>query len=133
MVLNMEIDAKLTLNNSSFLAESGETVISQYGCQPLIVNQIYPTLACRVGLNFFQDVRAISLFCAPFALFLLLSPCAHGQRDTRKLKRAGVVQLNDTVSSYGQSDIFRFPNLNKTYLYADEPAAREIERLNKSG
>lgn len=44
-----------------------------------------------------------------------------------------MVQLNDTVSTYGQSDIFRFPNLNKVYLYTDEARAREIERLNHSG
>lgn len=64
-------------------------------------------------------------------MFLLLSPCTHGQRDTRKLRKAGVVQLDDTVSTYGQSDIFRFPNVNKVYLYADKESAKEIERLNK--
>jgi outer membrane protein OmpA-like peptidoglycan-associated protein len=49
------------------------------------------------------------------------------------LKKAGVVQLNDSVSTYGQSDIFRFPNLNKVYLYSDEAASKEIEQLNKTG
>src|SRR6187399_936404 len=98
----MKLDAKLTQKNPSFPTKSGETVVSQYGCQPLTLNQIYPTLTREVGANFLRSLNIRLLFYAPFAFFLLISPFAFGQRDTKKLRKAGVVQLNDTITSYGQ-------------------------------
>jgi outer membrane protein OmpA-like peptidoglycan-associated protein len=64
---------------------------------------------------------------------LLIHPCLYGQRETRKLKKGGIIQLNDSVSSYGQSGIFRFPNVNRVFMYTNEPEMKAIEQLKKSG
>jgi outer membrane protein OmpA-like peptidoglycan-associated protein len=74
-----------------------------------------------------------SLFYAAFAFFSLIHPYVFGQREARKLKKAGVIQLNDSVASYGQSDIFRFPNVNRVFMYSNEPEMKAIEQLKKTG
>ncbi|MBT1706462.1 OmpA family protein [Fulvivirgaceae bacterium PWU20] len=43
-----------------------------------------------------------------------------------------MVQLNDSVTSYSQSDIFDFPNINKIKLYSDVDKLKRIKQLQLS-
>lgn len=54
------------------------------------------------------------------------------QKPKNKFKKSGVVQLRDSVTSYSQSDIFEFGNLNKISLYSDRNKFQEIKRLQTS-
>ncbi len=62
---------------------------------------------------------------------MLGSVVAIAQKDKKHLKKAGVVQLNDTLTSYSQSDIFNFPNLNKIRYYADAARLKEMQQVDK--
>lgn len=73
---------------------------------------------------------ALALF---ILLFVALQYEARAQKKPKKLKNAGVVALNDTLTNYSQSDIFAFPNVNKIRFYYDTKALQEIERLNNAG
>jgi outer membrane protein OmpA-like peptidoglycan-associated protein len=64
----------------------------------------------------------ISLFC------LVLVYSVKAQKPPKKFKSGGIVELNDTLTSYSQSDIFSFPNINKTPFYYDK---NKFTRLNQ--
>lgn len=64
------------------------------------------------------------IFLAVF--FQLLSPSVTAQKPDRKFKGGGVVQLNDSLTNYSQSDIFNFPNINKTPFYFDKTRYQKI-------
>ena len=57
----------------------------------------------------------------------------HAQKPKKKFKRANQVELNDTLTSYGQSDIFDFPNLNKVAFYHNAAQLKKINQLEASG
>jgi Outer membrane protein and related peptidoglycan-associated (lipo)proteins len=65
-------------------------------------------------------------------IFLLLSIEALAQKDKKKLKKAGVVQLNDSLTTYSQSDIFNFPNLNKIRYYNSPAELKEMQKADKN-
>lgn len=65
------------------------------------------------------------------AFLLLFSLIATGQKPDRKFKKGGVVQLNDTLTTYSQSDIFNFPNVNKVPFYYDKKALEKIAAIPK--
>jgi outer membrane protein OmpA-like peptidoglycan-associated protein len=68
-------------------------------------------------------------FLILFALILTIkSHSAFAQK--KKLKSAGVVQLNDSIAAYSQSDIFRFPNVNKVRFYYDANKLKRIRQLD---
>ncbi|MCK6616751.1 MAG: OmpA family protein [Cyclobacteriaceae bacterium] len=64
---------------------------------------------------------------------LLVQLPALAQKKKEKLKSAGVVQLNDSLTSYSQSDIFRFRNVNKIPYYTDRNKLNRIRQLETSG
>jgi len=66
-------------------------------------------------------------------LFAFRSVDVLAQKDKKKLKKAGVIQLNDSVTSYSQSDIFDFPNVNRVAFYEDANKLRRIEQLDNAG
>jgi outer membrane protein OmpA-like peptidoglycan-associated protein len=66
------------------------------------------------------------------SFLLFVSAPLKAQKSKNKFKKSGVVQLNDSVTSYGQSDIFEFRNLNKIRLYSDPKKYQEIKRLQAS-
>ena len=43
------------------------------------------------------------------------------------------MQLNDSLTSYSQSDIFVFPNTNKIKYYRDDPKLQRIKLLANAG
>lgn len=56
---------------------------------------------------------------------------ASSQKVKKKLKKAETIQLNDSIASFSQSDIFDFPNLNKVRYYLNATALKEIQALPK--
>lgn len=55
------------------------------------------------------------------------------QKEKKGFKKGGVVALNDSVSIYSQSDIFNFPNVNKTRLYQNDSKLQKIRSLDTPG
>lgn len=51
----------------------------------------------------------------------------------KKLKKGGVIQLNDSLTTYSQSDIFRFPNVNKLKFYSDANKLKRIQAHDDAG
>ncbi len=66
---------------------------------------------------------------------ILVSFCfsTHAQNRPNKLKKAGVVTLDDSLTTYGQSDIFNFPNINKIRFYQNEKELALIQRHDNAG
>lgn len=58
-----------------------------------------------------------------------LSVCA----QKKKFKKANTFQLNDSLTAYSQSDMFRFPNVNKTAFYYDKGKLARLRQLEKAG
>lgn len=88
----------------------------------------------RLILNMLQT-QAYSKYCFFVAITLLLLTL--GQPVTaqkpKKFKKAGVVQLNDSITSYSQSDIFAFPNVNRISFYYDNAKLKKIKELDNAG
>ena len=66
------------------------------------------------------------------AFSLIVCSTLHGQRKKNNFKGGGVVQLKDSLTTYSQSDIFLFPNINKTRFYKDEKILLRMQRLEQS-
>lgn len=66
------------------------------------------------------------------AFLLVVSSSTQAQKKKSKFKGVGVAQLNDSLTSYSQSDIFNFPNVNKIKLYSDEKQLVFLQRLEQS-
>lgn len=66
------------------------------------------------------------------AFLLIASLAVHAQRKKNKFKSGGLVQLNDSLTTYSQSDIFNFPNINKIGFYNEENALVRLQRLEQS-
>lgn len=69
----------------------------------------------------------LSIFCLLIAAPLL------AQKPAEKFKKGGVVQLRDSLTSYRQSDIFEFPNINQVDLFRDIGKLKKIKELEKAG
>lgn len=65
-------------------------------------------------------------------LYLLIDASLLAQKPKNKFKKGGIVQLNDSLTNYGQSDIFEFPNINKIRHYLDVEKLRKIKQLEAS-
>jgi hypothetical protein len=66
------------------------------------------------------------------AFLLVASVYCQAQRKKNKFKSGGVIELNDSLTTYGQSDIFNFPNINKLPFYKEENILIRMERLEGS-
>jgi outer membrane protein OmpA-like peptidoglycan-associated protein len=70
-------------------------------------------------------------------LFALLSSFSAtsvlGQKQKKKFKKASTVQLNDSITSFSQSDIFAFPNVNKISYHYDAARLQKLQALKKTG
>jgi outer membrane protein OmpA-like peptidoglycan-associated protein len=67
------------------------------------------------------------------AFWLLVHAPLLAQKAKTKYKKGGVVQLNDSLTSYRQSDIFVFPNVNGVRFYKDAVKLAKIKALAASG
>ena len=62
---------------------------------------------------------------------LLLIPCMAGAQKKDNPRSAGTLSLNDTVSTYASSELFRFPNVNHTGYYEDTRSLRAIRQMER--
>mgnify|MGYP003553276454 CR=1 FL=1 len=53
------------------------------------------------------------------------------QKPKKNFKTGGIVQLNDSLTTFSQSDIFNFPNVNKIKRYYDANALKKIKQLEQ--
>ena len=99
----------------------------------LFINQIYFNFRQYGGdFIFFRPVKAY--FFIVFALLLcLLGSVSNAQKQKKKFKQAGTVQLNDSITSFSQSDIFTFSNINHLPYYYDADRLQTLQLLKKSG
>ncbi len=67
------------------------------------------------------------------AFWLWLHSPSLAQKPQRNFKKGGVVQLNDSLTSYSQSDIFFFTNVNKISYYSDKAKLDRIKILGPAG
>ncbi len=71
-------------------------------------------------------------------IFLLTSllTCCIGISDSfsqkKKVKAMGTLSLSDTLSTYAQSDLFTFPNVNKVAYYQNSRELKEIRTLESA-
>lgn len=77
------------------------------------------------------DVKTYFFNCF-IGICLLIQLPVYAQKKKEKLKSAGVVQLNDSLTTYSQSDIFAFPNINKIPYYSDREKLTRIRQLEAS-
>ncbi len=61
------------------------------------------------------------------------APPLHAQRKKSKFKAGGVVQLNDSLTTFSQSGIFNFPNINRVKFFSEQNTLAKIARLEASG
>jgi len=57
----------------------------------------------------------------------------YAQKDKKGFKKGGTITLNDSLTTYGQSDIFIFPNVNKISFYYDAARLKKIQNLDSEG
>lgn len=81
---------------------------------------------------FSQPVKT-SLSVSILLISCILASPAYGQKGKKKLKGAGTVQLNDSLTSFGQSDIFVFPNVNVVSFYYDAKKFKKLQELKRNG
>lgn len=66
--------------------------------------------------------------------FLLISGSSlMAQKVKKKFQKADIIELNDTLTSYSQSDIFSFPNLSAKTFYRNDDKLKRIKQLEASG
>jgi len=53
------------------------------------------------------------------------------QKEKKGFKKGGTIALNDSLTTYGQSDIFAFPNINKVGFYYDAAKLKQIQTFEK--
>lgn len=72
-------------------------------------------------------------FFVVITAFCLLAPSpGHGQRKQKKFKSGGLVQLDDSLTNYSQSDIFAFPNINRIRFYKSDTDLARLKRLQQT-
>lgn len=69
-----------------------------------------------------------------FFLVVCLLPLitASAQKPGKKFKKGGVIQLNDSLTTYSQSDIFAFPNVNVIPLYGTSDKLKRLKQVQKN-
>jgi outer membrane protein OmpA-like peptidoglycan-associated protein len=86
-------------------------------------------------VNFLPNKGSVKTYFLIFitAFWLLLHVPLLAQKPKQKFKKGGIVELNDSLTSYSQSDIFDFPNLNKVLYYKDAAKLGRIKALAATG
>lgn len=102
------------------------------GANPLYISQIYLNFRYSGGDYFFSQPVKTSLFILSSLILCLLATPGYGQKAKKKIKTAGTIQLNDSITSFGQSDIFVFPNINTTSFYYDAKRLKKLQELKAS-
>jgi outer membrane protein OmpA-like peptidoglycan-associated protein len=73
--------------------------------------------------HFLNCLLLICLFC---------SLQASAQKTGKKFKKGGIIQLNDSLTTFRQSAIFTFPNVNGIRYYSDAKKLKHLRQLETS-
>jgi len=90
-------------------------------CQLSLNPADFVTLSTRVKTLLFL---LLTLFCT------VSLTDSFAQKDKKKGKKGNVIQLNDSLTNYSQSDIFDFPNVNALRNYSDASKLKKIHQLD---
>jgi len=71
----------------------------------------------------------VKTFLAGMFFGVLCLACQDCFAQKKKTKKAEVIQLKDSTTSFGQSDIFAFPNTNLVRFYSDVAKIKHIKDL----
>jgi len=71
------------------------------------------------------------IFLAAICLFAYAP--LQAQKPKGRFKKGGMIKLQDSLTSYSQSDIFDFPNLNKVHFYKNDETLKRIKQLQAVG
>lgn len=82
---------------------------------------------------FATNSNSKSCLLALLLVLIALALPVYAQKEKKGFKKGGVVSLNDTVTSYSQSDMFAFPNVNKLAFYYDNTRLQKIRALDTHG
>jgi len=99
----------------------------------LYISQIYLNFRYSGGDLLFSQPVKTSFFVLIALILCLLANQATAQKGKKKLKAAGTIQLNDSLTSFGQSDIFVFPNVNTVAFYYDAKDYKKLQELRRTG
>lgn len=77
-------------------------------------------------------VRNLIFICAGFIL-ATSATVTLAQKRKEKTAKTGMVQLRDSLTTYGHSDIFLFPNINRIAFFEDRNRLKKIHQLETSG
>jgi outer membrane protein OmpA-like peptidoglycan-associated protein len=82
-----------------------------------------------------HQYRTTPKLCILLFLATLFIGCTqlYAQKEKKGFKKGGTVALNDSLTSYGQSDIFDFPNINKVAFYYDAARLKKIQSIDTGG
>ncbi len=73
-------------------------------------------------------------FFIVIAAFLLLGHTSLlAQKNKSRYKKADAIRLDDSLTTYSQSDIFYFPNVNKIPRFLHDPSLQKIRQLASQG
>jgi outer membrane protein OmpA-like peptidoglycan-associated protein len=85
-----------------------------------------------VNSIFFQPVKAL-FFVVIALLSSFFSQPSTAQKPKKNFKKGGTIQLNDSITTFSQSDIFSFPNVNRLAYYYDASALQKLQESKKAG
>lgn len=103
------------------------------GAKALFINQNYLNFRYSGGDSIFSQPVKTPFFVVFTLICSLLAPSAQGQKPQKKFKQGGNIQLNDTVKTFSQSDIFVFPNINRISYYFDASGMQKLQAFKKAG
>ncbi|HEY0654454.1 MAG TPA: OmpA family protein [Chryseosolibacter sp.] len=66
------------------------------------------------------------------AFFFISSLTLMAQKPKKKFQKADIIELDDSLTNYSQSDIFNFPNLASKTVYLDEDKLKKIKQYEAS-
>lgn len=81
----------------------------------------------------FSKLLNVRFFLLIVLFFAIESPNASAQKPGKKFKQGGRIQLNDSLTTFSQSDIFAFPNVNRIPYYYDAAKMEKLHAYQKAG
>ncbi len=94
----------------------------------LHISQFYPNF--RILHKQTSTANTVRLTCV-LAIFASFICCQALFAQKKKLKKAQQINLVDSLTSFSQSDIFRFPNVNRINFFHDENQLKNIKGREK--
>ncbi len=64
-----------------------------------------------------------------FLFIVSIADKSYAQKKKEKTRAVGTLQLNDTLNTFSQSNLFDFPNLNKVAYYRNDSKLKTIKKL----